>query len=148
MRCQAIIWTNGDILPTIHLRTRSEIWIIKVKFSFTKMHLKISSAKRRPVCFGLNMFKYRAYSTENVGPRLAVYDVKLGPKEDFANHAWTLWQCIWINRKRWYFYISYIFLVAVIFTHIESNSIVIHFNGNWLMLLVTICDISEPNFDI
>ena len=34
------------------------------KFSFTKMHLKISSAKSRPFCHGLDVLKWRAMSHE------------------------------------------------------------------------------------
>ena len=54
-RCQAIIWTNDDILLIGHLGTNfSEIWIGIQTFSFKKMHLKMSSAKWRPFCLGLN----------------------------------------------------------------------------------------------
>ena len=60
-RCQAIIWTNAGILLIGPLRTNfNEILIglicIQI-FSFEKMHLKMSSAKWRPFCFGLNVLK-------------------------------------------------------------------------------------------
>ena len=57
-RCQAIIWTNAWILLTGPLATNfSEISIgIKI-FSFKKMHLKMSSAKWRPFCLGLNVLR-------------------------------------------------------------------------------------------
>ena len=55
-RRQAIIWTNAGILLIGSLRTNfSEILIGILTFSFKKMHLKISSAKWRPFCFGLKV---------------------------------------------------------------------------------------------
>ena len=54
-RRQAIIWTNAVILITRPIGTNvSEIFIGIQTFSFRKMHLKISSAKWRPFCLGLN----------------------------------------------------------------------------------------------
>ena len=54
-RRQAIIWTNAGILLIGPLRTFSEILIYIQTFSFKKMHLKMSSAKWRPFCLGLNV---------------------------------------------------------------------------------------------
>ena len=57
-RRQAIIWTNAGILLIGHLGTNfSEILIRIHTFSFKKMHLKMSSAKWRPFCLGLNVLK-------------------------------------------------------------------------------------------
>ena len=57
-RRQAIIWTNAGILLIGTLGTNfSEILIEILTFSFTKMRLKVSSAKRRPSCLGLNELK-------------------------------------------------------------------------------------------
>ena len=57
-RRQAIIWTNVGILLVGPLGTNSnEILIAIQTFSFKKMHLKISSAKWRPFCFGLDVLK-------------------------------------------------------------------------------------------
>ena len=54
-RRQAIIWTNAGILLIGPLGTNfSEILIEILTFSFKKMCLKVSSAKRRPFCLGLN----------------------------------------------------------------------------------------------
>ena len=54
-RCQAIIRTNAGILLIRPLGTNfSEILIEILIFSFKKMRLKVSSAKRRPFCLGLN----------------------------------------------------------------------------------------------
>ena len=55
-RRQAIIWTDAGILLIGLLGTNfSEISIDIHTFSFTKMHLKMSSAKWRPFCLGLNV---------------------------------------------------------------------------------------------
>ena len=55
-RCQAIIWTNAGLLLIGPLRTNfSEILIGIEIFSFRKKHLKMSSAKWRPFCLGLNV---------------------------------------------------------------------------------------------
>ena len=52
---QAIIWTNAGILLVGPLGTNfSEILIRIHKFSFTKMHLKMTSGKWRPFCLSLN----------------------------------------------------------------------------------------------
>ena len=54
-RRQANIWTNAGISLIGPFRTNfSEILIRIQTFSFKKMHLKMSSAKWRPFCLGLN----------------------------------------------------------------------------------------------
>ena len=54
-RRQAIIWTNDWLLLIGPLGTNfSEILIEILTFSFKKMRLKVSSAKRRTFCLGLN----------------------------------------------------------------------------------------------
>ena len=55
-RRQAIIWNNVGILSIRTLGTNfSEIVSEIHAFSFKKMHLKMSSAKWRPFCRGLNV---------------------------------------------------------------------------------------------
>ena len=55
-RRQAIIWTNAGIFLTGPWGTNfSDILIGIQTFSFKKMHLKMSSAKWRPICLGLNV---------------------------------------------------------------------------------------------
>ena len=55
-RRQAIIWNNAGILLFWPLGTNfSEILIGNQMFYFRKMHLKMSSAKWRPSCLGLNV---------------------------------------------------------------------------------------------
>ena len=56
-RRQAIIWNNAGILSIGLLGTNfSEILIEIQIFSFKKMRLKVSSAKWRPFCLGLNVW--------------------------------------------------------------------------------------------
>ena len=55
-RRQAIIWTNAGILLIGPSGTNfNEILIEILTFSFKKMRLKVSSAKRRPFCLGRNV---------------------------------------------------------------------------------------------
>ena len=65
---QATIWTSAGILLTGPIGTNfSEILIRIHKFSFKKMHLKISSGKWRPFCLGLAVFiMYKKISYPNV----------------------------------------------------------------------------------
>ena len=58
-RRQAIICTNAGLLLIVPLGTNfSEILIEILTFSFKKMRLKVSSAKRRSFCLGLNVLMY------------------------------------------------------------------------------------------
>ena len=62
-RRQAIIWTNAGILLIRPLGTKfSEILFRNQTFSFKKMHLKMSSAKWRPFCLGLNELSPQSWS--------------------------------------------------------------------------------------
>ena len=55
-RRQAIVWTNAEILLIRPLGTNlSEILFEILTFSLKKMRLKVSSAKWRPFCLGLNV---------------------------------------------------------------------------------------------
>ena len=68
-RCQAIIWTNVGILLIGPLGTNfTEISIEIYTFSFKEMLLKMSSAKWRPFCLGLNVLTLLAHVL-----RLTVY---------------------------------------------------------------------------
>ena len=58
-RRQAIIWTNSGILLIGPLATNfSEIVIEIQAFSFRKIRLKVSAAKWRPFCLGLNVLTH------------------------------------------------------------------------------------------
>ena len=53
IRRQVIIYTNTGLLSTGPLGTNFSEFLIKIQnFSFTKMHLKISSAEWQPFCPG------------------------------------------------------------------------------------------------
>ena len=55
-RHQAIIWINAGILLIGSIGINFSEILIEIKtFSFKKMRLKVSSAKRRPFCPGLNV---------------------------------------------------------------------------------------------
>ena len=59
-RCQAIVWTNAGFLSIGPLRPNfSEILFKIQQFSLTKMHLKMSSAKRRLCCLGPNVLTFQ-----------------------------------------------------------------------------------------
>ena len=68
-RRQAIIWHNAGILSNRPLGTNfSEILIEILTFSFKKMRLKVSSAKRRPFCLGLNELMWSGFLTTDRAP--------------------------------------------------------------------------------
>ena len=55
-RRQAIIWTNVGIFLIRPLGTNFNEMLVEIlTFSFMKMRLKVSSAKWRPFCLGLNV---------------------------------------------------------------------------------------------
>ena len=61
-RSQAIIWTNAGTLLIGPLGTNfSENLIEILTFSFTKIRLKVSSAKWRPFCLGLNVLMVQKF---------------------------------------------------------------------------------------
>ena len=64
-----IIWTNAGILLIGPFGT-SEILMESLTFSIKKMRFKVSSAKRRPFCLGLNEFKYIHSKSEHTKPYL------------------------------------------------------------------------------
>ena len=60
---QAIFWTNAGLLSIGPLRTYFNENLIKIQqFSMKKMHMKMSSAKWRPSCLGLNVLISTHYS--------------------------------------------------------------------------------------
>ena len=83
---QAIIWTNAGILLIGPLGTNCNEILIEIHtFSFKKMHLKMSSAKWRPCCLGLNMLTL--WSTW-----------QLFEKPQFASTAIDLWsKTVWVK---------------------------------------------------
>ena len=58
-RRQAINWTNAGLLLIRPLGTNFSEIVIEIRpFLFKKMRLKVSPAKRRPFCLGLNVLTY------------------------------------------------------------------------------------------
>ena len=92
-RRQAIIWTNAGILLIGPLGTNFiEILIGIQTFSFKEMHLKMSSAKWRPFCLGLNVLKcFYAVMYQPILPiffRITYWY--------WGSHVWR-WR-IWVNK--------------------------------------------------
>ena len=87
-RRQAIFWTNAGILLIGPLGTNlSEILIEFYTFSFKKMRLKLSSAKRRPFCLGFNVL------IDVSGELVFFWKTFLG-----AGKGWCQVKCQAINR--------------------------------------------------
>ena len=83
-RRQAITWTNAGLLLIGPLGTNcSEILFGIQTFSFKKMLFKMSSAKWRPFCFGLNVLKviHMNAKLDNVG-KLA----RANPQQNTKKH--------------------------------------------------------------
>ena len=74
-RRQAIIWTNAWILfiGTLGINF-SKIFNGIQTFSFKNMHLKISSAKWRPFCIGLNVLTLHPTLTQCTSMRVCMYE--------------------------------------------------------------------------
>ena len=111
-RRQAIIWTNAGILLIGPSGTNSnEILIGMQTFSFTKMQLKMSSAKWRPFCLGFNeLINGRNWNPPRISCQLELVRLESGPVFNLwlgkiAEHAayrlfhW-LRPCSAIDRKR------------------------------------------------
>ena len=104
-RRQAIIWTNAGLMLIGPLGTNfSEILIEILTFSFKKMRLKVSSAKRRPFCLGLNVLMSDLFSLDtfqtvcvcDIGEQLR-WDWFSGTKRDQATIAVSY---PWIPRSQ------------------------------------------------
>ena len=118
-RCQAIIRTTAGISLIGPLGTNfSEILIEIHIFSFKKMHFKMSSAKWRPFCLGLNVitpFKKERIFISPVSSAFDLWDVVLP--------SWNLYNKNELNNKSWptlfcfNFRISFTRVPAVYLTH-------------------------------
>ena len=88
-RRQAIIWTNAGILLIRTFGTNfSEILSAIHAFSFKKMHLKMSSAKWRPFCLGLNVLKY--------------WLVACSAPNHYLNQCWIIVDKTHRNKFQWF----------------------------------------------
>ena len=85
-RCQVIIWTSAGILLIGPLGTNfNEISIAVQTFSFKKMHLKMSCAKCRPFCLGLNVLRLIRYQKNSFNNGQQVP----------ATSIWQHWSALW-----------------------------------------------------
>ena len=93
-RRQAIIWTNSGILLIGPLGTSfSEILIGIQTFSFRKMRLKMSSAKWRPFCLGLNELTHCGVRLSHCGVRLSLSCATLHWQDNgTAGQARAMWR--------------------------------------------------------
>ena len=103
-RHQAIIWTNAGILLIEPLGTNfSEILIEIDTFSFKKMHLKMSSAKWRPFCLGLNVLTHWGLETPNYIAELilVVIFVFYITLSHHLNQHWLIFDRPHRNKRKW-----------------------------------------------
>ena len=94
-RRQAIIWTNAGILLIGPWGTNFSKILIDIQISsFKKIHLKMSSAKWRPFCLGLNVLTHWPLGDMGV--------IKCNLRTDVTN--WVdehfLWNCSEVTTER------------------------------------------------
>ena len=118
-RRQAIIRANAGILLIRPLGTNfSELLVEILIFSFKKMRLKVSSAKRRPFCLGLNELRASILSVLHQHKGFGQLLYLAGPK------SWV-WQQSLLNHSR---------VSTPMFTSLTVHDDVIkwkHFPHNW-----------------
>ena len=86
-RRQAIIWNNAGILLIGPLGTNfGEILIEIQKFSLNKIRLKISSAKCRPFCLGLNVLTAVAGTYHSTAATAAYWPIKSEQRNIWCSH--------------------------------------------------------------
>ena len=120
IRRQAIFWTNDGILLIRTIGTNSNEILSKIHtFSFKKMRLKMSSAKWRPCCLGLNVLM----KTDVFWPK---FHWNLFPKVQLTirHHRFIHWlgAIIWANggMGHWRIYAS---LDPNELTHLSLNKL-------------------------
>ena len=116
---QAIIWTIARILLIGPLGTNfNEILISIQTFSFKKMHLKMSSAKWRPFCLGLNVLIYGGQS-------------KMTESFTYNFQPWIYHIAIKITCSMMYWY-QVLWILAVEYISFGSGSLVLSGNRHYL----------------
>ena len=109
-RRQAIIWTNAGILLIWPLGTNfNDISIEIITFSFKKMRLKVSSAKWRPFCPGLNVLSwnqlFRKFPNKQpvykwtAEPGATINTLK--PRQNGLHFADDIFKRIFLNENIW-----------------------------------------------
>ena len=131
IRHQAIFWTNAGLLLVRPLGTIFSEILIKIRnFSFTKMHLKISSAKwRSPFVRGGDELKITATSTRGQWVKKASIFFIFVPETPWLCHLVTAWRVSslgswcslswvsWLSNKAW---VSMMWWTAVSILSISS----------------------------
>ena len=121
---QAIIWTNAGILLIGPLGTNfSEILIRIQTFSFTKMHLKMLSAKWRPFCLGLNVFRKHVAPNRWQATGLDAWASRVKCPARFVSHLHEI--CIYIYEL----FIAFVFLLVVHYCNLMVC--VVYWVGKW-----------------
>ena len=100
---QAVTWTNAGLLLIRHLGTNFGEIIIGIQtFSFKKMHLKMSSAKWRPFCLGLNVLNSGWSLT--CGARLIGFAETMATQSDLL-HMWIYHNVLFcVEREKHFFH--------------------------------------------
>ena len=93
MAChQAIIWTSAVLLSIGPLATHFSEILTKIQnFSFRKMHLKLSSAKRRPFCPGGELMADHRLQLGDLTPPLSLHQ---------KEHSTFLWKFSKVSSSR------------------------------------------------
>ena len=90
-RRQAIIWTNAGILLIGPLGTNFSEILIDIN-TFKKMRLKMSSAKWRPFCLGLNELMCSCHKTVNENQGIHTYTETKMSSFWWNFHHWLHWK--------------------------------------------------------
>ena len=129
-RCQTIIWTNAGILLIGPFGTNSsEIFIKILTLSFKKLRLKVSSAKRRPFCPGLNVLNTEivcCHGNNKKWPQYISYSVSW--------HQQLFGQCI--DEKLYFLFYD---IIGLWTTRIQDNSYPRHLVPRVRVVLGTGC---------
>ena len=116
-RRQAIIWINEGILLIGPLGTNfSESLIEILTFSFKKMCLKVSSAKWRPFCFGLNVISSEVHAALGLAC-LAFFANNAYQNARFKYKGWPVIFHDWMR----YWYLCKMCVKSTAYCNIKSN---------------------------
>ena len=104
IRCQAIIWTNDGILLIGPLGTNCIGILNEIhRFSFKKIRLKVSSAKWRPLCLGLNVLtKWPDYAYFQTRHHWVSHynDAIMVAMASHITGVWGVWSNVWSSADQ------------------------------------------------
>ena len=97
-RCQAIIWTNAGILLIGPWGTNFREILISIQtFSFKKKkHLKMSSAKWRPFCLGLNVLRQYTKQSLSQWEKTGIIEHSITVYSAYPFFLWWLWEYLYL----------------------------------------------------